>query len=148
MPQGETPQEAPGAAAGPAAAASRRQVAAAGGLAAEDPRQVAAGPAAAEKAGRGFVVKWTLLVCAGLACALAGRILGYADGPFYLTYLFAVAVAISSVSLIVVGGFVFERGLRRRAAWQKRRGAMIIVLGLCMLAGHFIFRTAVPLIFG
>jgi Kef-type K+ transport system membrane component KefB len=104
--------------------------------------------ASTDRAGTAFVVMWTLLVVGGLVLALAARILGYEDSPFYVTYLFALVVAISSVILVIVGCFMFDRGLARHNTSLKRNSLMCIILGVFMLVAHFVFKGWVPLIFG
>jgi len=90
-------------------------------------------------AGTGFVVLWTVLMSASLALAFAGRIFGYIDGPLFVSITIPLFVGVSSAILIIVGGFLFLRSLAKGDALGKRTSVMVMVLGACTLAAHFIF---------
>ena len=95
----------------------------------------------------GFVAKWTILIMCGLLFVFLARIIDHQGNPFnFFTPAVALLGGITSVILIVIGYFIFTRGCAIPHAMTKRNGIMTIVLGVCMLVGHFVFNMVVSLI--
>jgi heme A synthase len=97
----------------------------------------------------GFICLWTVLIMLGLALELAGRLFGYEDNPLVIFHPLIPAFTGIVAALIILGGYFTLTSKRARStAMTRRAGVLLITLGGSMLVGFFIFKRAIPLIFG
>jgi uncharacterized membrane protein len=96
-----------------------------------------------------FVVAWTVLVMLGLGFEFIGRVLGYDNNPFAF-YSPVIALFAGAVAIVVTlsGFFALAKGQAKRHAMTMRKGVMLLILGVAMLVGFFVFKMIVPRIFG
>ena len=102
-----------------------------------------------EQGGAGFIAKWAILLVCALIITFLGRFLGFEGNPLsFHTAVFALFTAVMAVICIASGLFVLFRGVAQRRALTKRNGIMLVLFGVFMLGGFFIFKSVVSLVFG
>jgi vacuolar-type H+-ATPase subunit I/STV1 len=102
-----------------------------------------------ERGGSGFVAFWTLAILLGLALVFAGRFFGYANNQAHVVLpQLPLFTGILSVIIILLGYSVFARGSSTQRTMGRRTGTEMMAMGAFMLAGHFVFKMAMPYICG
>jgi len=102
-----------------------------------------------EHGGTGFIIRWTILVTCALVITFLGRLFGLEDSPLpFHTSVFALFTGILAIVCIVIGLYLLFKGAAQRRALTKRNGIMLVVFGVFMLGGFFMFKSVVLLIFG
>jgi prepilin signal peptidase PulO-like enzyme (type II secretory pathway) len=96
-----------------------------------------------------FVALWTALILFGAVLEFFGRLFGYADNPLSIFHPLIPALTGMAAALIILAGyFTVTSKQARQTAMTRRKGVLLITLGATMLVGFFIFKRAIPLIFG
>ncbi|MDR2672696.1 MAG: hypothetical protein LBC35_05325 [Coriobacteriales bacterium] len=102
-----------------------------------------------EYGGQGFIITWTLLIMLGLTIEFLGRLLSYEANPFFVSYPFlAVLTGIVAAFITLAGCLLLMNGSAQQLAMARRHAVLLIGLGAAMLAGSFVFKQVIPLIFG
>jgi hypothetical protein len=97
----------------------------------------------------GFIARWTVLILLGLAFEFGCRLFGYADNPLGIFHPLISAFGGIIAALTILAGYFTVTGKRAKSeAMHRRVGVLLITLGGFMLVGFFIFKRAIPLIFG
>ncbi|MDR1014819.1 MAG: hypothetical protein LBL86_07575 [Coriobacteriales bacterium] len=99
--------------------------------------------------GTGFVALWTALIMAGMALEFLARLLGHAGNPTGMFHpLIPASTGILAALVVLSGVFLLTGEKGRREGRIRRRGVLLVALGAVMLASFFVFKQAIPLIFG
>ena len=110
--------------------------------------KTAAAPAK-EYGSTGFIAKWTILVVCALVVAFLGRLFGFEGSPLpFHTSVFALLTGALALICIVGGLYLAVKGASVGRAITKRNGVMLVVFGVFMLGGFFVFKSVVALVFG
>ncbi|MDR2197597.1 MAG: hypothetical protein LBO07_06525 [Coriobacteriales bacterium] len=108
--------------------------------------------AAREHTGTGsvaYIALWTTLIMLGLVVEFLGRFFGYAGNPLAIFHPLIPALTGISAAFVVLAGYFTLVGKRaKRSVMTKRTGVLLVMLGAFMLAGFFVFRQVIPLVFG
>ena len=85
----------------------------------------------------------------GLVFQFIARLIDYDNNPlsFYYPPL-AILAGISAAMIVLWGYFTITRGKARQETMTKRKGTLLIIFGATMLAGFFLFKETMPMIFG
>jgi predicted small integral membrane protein len=96
-----------------------------------------------------FITLWTVLIMLGLAAEFIGRFFGYEDNPLAIYHPIISALGGIVAAFIILAGVMTLMGKNaQQQTMSRRRSVLLITLGGAMLIGFFIFKQAIPLIFG
>jgi hypothetical protein len=97
----------------------------------------------------GFIVRWTLIIMLGLVFEFFGRLIGYADNPLSFFHPgIAAFTGIVGAFIVLAGYFTLTNKRTAKGTMARRRGVLLVTLGILMLISFFAFRQIIPLIFG
>jgi len=95
-----------------------------------------------------YIRTWTILVLSGLAIEFVARFLGYDANPLNFYHpLIPAFTGISAALLVLAGYFMLMSEKSKQSSIYRRNGVMVVITGLLMLGGFFMFKEIVPLIF-
>jgi membrane associated rhomboid family serine protease len=96
-----------------------------------------------------FIPTWVLLIIMGVAVEFLGRLFGYENNP---TQVYQVWISLGTATLsgiiAVIGYFTFMGAKEKQSTLRRRNGVLLMVMGACMLATSFLFKSLMPLLFG
>ncbi|MDR3053552.1 MAG: hypothetical protein LBU48_06805 [Coriobacteriales bacterium] len=92
---------------------------------------------------------WIVLIVVAVSVEFCGRLFGLEGNPTGIHHTWApILTSCLSVLMLLFGYFTALHGRQKHLSLRLRNGALIFTTGLLMLATSFIFRMAIPLIFG
>ena len=95
-----------------------------------------------------YINTWTILVLSGLVIEFIARFLGYETNPLNFYHpLIPAFTGISAALLVLAGYFMLMSEKAKQSSMYRRNGVMVVITGLLMLGGFFLFKEIVPLIF-
>jgi hypothetical protein len=95
-----------------------------------------------------YAIKWTILIIVSLAAVFLARLIDTPINPFGIYYPpIALLIGIVTVLLLMYGVYVLLSTKARTSTMVKRKAIMLIIQSIFMLAGFFMFKQIIPLMF-
>lgn len=96
-----------------------------------------------------YIVIWTVILILGMTLEFIARVFGYDQNPFgYFHPLIPAFTGILAALIILTGYFMLVSKKAKLDSLVKRNGVLCVILGIMMLACFFIFKEAIPNLFG